>query len=57
MTFPMRALWTQGYLIIDGRVWQMDVSIDTASEILAELQDQFPKQAPSTLYTEPIGWF
>lgn len=57
MAFEMRALWTRGYLIIDGRVWSMDVSIDKASEILAQLQAEFPKSAPRTMYIEPTNWF
>jgi hypothetical protein len=57
MQFEMRALWREGYLIIDGRVWYMDVSIDKASELLADIQQEFPKTAPRTMYIEPSNWF
>lgn len=57
MQFEMRALWQRGYLIIDGRVWSMDVSIDEAANTLAQLQAEFPKSAPRTMYIEPMNWF
>ena len=55
--FEMRALWTRGYLIIDGRVWAMDVSIDKAAEILSGIQQEFPESAPRTMFIEPTNWF
>jgi hypothetical protein len=52
-----RALWFEGYLMIDGRVWAMDVSIDEAAQILSEVQQEFPKSAPRSMYVEVPGWF
>lgn len=56
-TVKYRALWKRGYLFIDDRCWAMDVSVDQAAEILAELQAEFPKAAPRSLYIEPSEWF
>lgn len=56
-TVKYRALWRQGYLFIDDRVWAMDVSIDEAAQILSEVQQEFPKSAPRSMYVEVPGWF